>query len=146
MWKPVKLADYRNEQRGGNVGRVYLASVRRGQRDTEAAEYNGDGPPSVCLELEDLVGTVGKQLGVPSSEDTLRVVMNLPGARMLCHNLIEALADSGDRVALQIRHMMRQAMLQVRANDEKLTPFQVEELKRQLGWSDGNPNDTIIGP
>jgi len=76
-----------------------------------------DGENKICIELEDLIKTVEREMGL-TDDEVMRLCMHLSDARKLTHNLIYALAQSGDRIATRLQIFLDDTMAQIRAMDE----------------------------
>lgn len=72
---------------------------------------------SICIELENIIKTVEREMGL-TDDEVMRLCLHLSDARKLTHNLIYALAQSGDRIATRLRIFLDDTMAQIRAMDE----------------------------
>ena len=74
---------------------------------------------SICIELENIIKTVEREMGL-TDDEVMRLCLHLSDARKLTHNLIYALAQSGDRIATRLQIFLDDTMAQMRAMDEKV--------------------------
>jgi len=72
---------------------------------------------SICIELENIIKTVEREMGL-TDDEVMRLCLHLSDARKLTHNLIYALAQSGDRIATRLQIFLDDTMAQIRAMDE----------------------------
>jgi hypothetical protein len=128
-WKDALPVDYLN--RVSRIGKVYVGvSSPEPPLRLKEEEPDDKGVRSIVIELEDIMSIaaddVAELLDLPKNgppppppppPPILRLAIHLSGARKLCHNLISALADSGDQVAGLMRKKMLESMDELKAID-----------------------------
>lgn len=95
---PISYLDERSK-----IGKVYLTGVE-GPPLTFCPVSESSDNMHLAIEFENHINVV-------SGEDpVMRLCMHISDARKLCHNLITALASSGDTISTLIKSKMDEAM------------------------------------
>jgi hypothetical protein len=127
MWQDAIPVGYRNDAASVVRGRAYLGTRRGPMLQVRERLVDDEGEDDSCVVLEfencigvaneeimDQLGLIGRNIGT-----TLRLGLHHHDAIQLCHNLITALASTGDRVAGLMHEKMVEAMIEIRrARDE----------------------------
>jgi hypothetical protein len=127
MWHDAVPVGYAAKGDGDIPGRVYLGTSCGPTLRVREREVNDEDEHDRCivLEFENCIGVASREalapLGLigPDIGDTLRLALHHDDAIRLCHNLVTALAGSGDEVAGLLHEKMVEAMIEIRrARDE----------------------------
>lgn len=103
----------------GEVGDVYCA-MQQGPplRVRRVDDWEATAVSDIVIEVEDCMVAARNQIRREHANTAMRLAFSKKHARHLCHSLIHALADSGDRVAYRLRDRISDIIEEVRREDE----------------------------